>query len=208
MNAINEVTLATPRPKISAVTAVGRLSIRVTWSAGLRAGRTDVVDLSPMIDSLRHYRPLRNNPILFQTVHLIEGGRVLAWGDDDAIDMASDSVEELAEEMMTADDFKEFLKTYNLTHNEAALGLGRSRRQIENYCAGTEKIPRVFVLACFGLVARKQILRGPITRPSHSKARLQVIDTRAKEPQDTQSVRRISKSDPSVSIPVLETSAG
>ena len=157
--------------------------VRVTWSAGIRAGRTDVVDLSPMINSLKLYRPLRENRMLFRTLHLIEKGRVLAWGDDDEIDMAADSVEELAEETMSADDFRDFLKIYGLTHNEAAAYLDRSRRQIENYLSGAEPIPRIFVMACFGLVARKRLFRGSLTK----LARMQVVDhapplVAAKEP--------------------------
>jgi hypothetical protein len=64
---------------------------------------------------------------------------------------------------MTGKDLKDFLRTYDLTHQEAAVQLGRSRRQIENYLSNSEPIPRVVVLACFGLVARKR-LREPVNQ--------------------------------------------
>jgi hypothetical protein len=164
MNEIAKFAHNIPMPKIARMDVVDHLVIRVTWSEGIRANRTDTVDLSPMINTLKHYRPLRDDQALFRTAHLIENGRILAWGDNDQIDMAADSIEGLAEETMAADDFRDFLVRYSLTHNEAAAQLGRSRRQVENYLSGSEPIPRVVVMACFGLVARKQFLRGPVTK--------------------------------------------
>jgi len=166
MNAITKLALKIPLPQIARIEVREHLVLRVTWSAGIRAGRNDVVDLSPMINSLKLYRPLREGRLLFRSAHLIEDGRIIAWGDDEQIDMAADSVEELAEETMTADDLREFLIAYNLTHAEAAALLDRSRRTIESYLSGSEPIPRVFVLACYGLVARKQFLRGGLTSRS------------------------------------------
>jgi hypothetical protein len=144
-------------PTIATLKVVEHLIIEVVWEGGFRGSRTDVVDLSPLINSHRLYRPLRKDEALFRTVHLIEDGRVLAWGEDEQIDMPAESVEELAQETMTPNDLRDFLKTNNLTHDEAAALLDRSRRQIENYLSGKEPIPRLFALACFGLTARKQL---------------------------------------------------
>jgi hypothetical protein len=182
MNAITRLII--PMPKIARVEAKHHLNVRVEWAAGIRAGRNDVVDLSPMINTLKFYRPLRENKKLFRTVHLIEDGRVLAWGDDDQIDMAADSVEELAEEMMTPDDLRDFLRVNRLTQGEAAALLDRSRRQIANYLSGSEPIPRGFVLSCFGLIARKQLLRGPITR-AQAPVHVQVTDNISKGSTET-----------------------
>jgi hypothetical protein len=166
MNAITRLELtAPPMPSLGRVEVVDHLIVQVEWSAGIRRGRIDVVDLSPMICAIKLYRRLREDEALFRTLHLIEDGRVLAWGDDDEIDMAADSIEELAEETMTPDDFRKFLKDNNLTQGEAAALLDRSRRQIANYVSGSEPIPRGFVLSCIGLMARRQALRGPITHP-------------------------------------------
>lgn len=147
-----------------------------------------MVDLSPMIKSLKFYRPLRTDPALFRTVHLIEEGTIIVWGDNDQIDMAADSVEQLAEESMTADDFRDFLKSNNLTHNDVAALLGYSRRQIENFLAG-ELIPRVVVMACFGLIARKQRLAESQTSPT-----IKFI-----EPEPTTRVAKISFAKPIIS---------
>jgi hypothetical protein len=175
MNVMTSLKLTIPMPQISSVEVVDHLILRVTWSAGIRARRTDVIDLSPLVNSLKFYRPLRKDRELFRTVRLIEDGRIIAWGNGD-IDMPAVSLEQLAEESMTADDFKDFLRSNNLTHNEAAALLGYTRRQIENYLAG-EPIPRVVVMACFGLAARMQTLRAPVGRVVHSYPQAQLIDS-------------------------------
>jgi len=183
--------LAIPMPQIAHIDVVRHLVVRVIWSAGIRAKRADVVDLSPMINLLKLYRPLREDPELFKSVHLIEEGRILAWGNDDQIDMAADSVEELAEETMTNDDFREFLKSNNLTHGEAAALLGRSRRQIENYLSG-EPIPRVVVLACFGLVARKRSPTPVVTELE--KKLMQPQSGLAQDKLETYGIKRVTQS--------------
>jgi hypothetical protein len=87
--------------------------------------------------------------------HLIEDGNAIAWGDDDAIDMSATSIERLAEEAMTADDFAEFLVRNHLSHEGAASALGRSRRAIEYYLK-IGLVPRIVALACFGYEARRK----------------------------------------------------
>jgi hypothetical protein len=142
-------------PELNSVRAAGKLAINVTWSKGPRAGRTETIDLSPLVGAFKFYKALRNNPALFKTVHLVEDGRAIAWGDDDAIDMAVISVERLADEGLTADEFREFLECEGLTQDAAAAMLGYSRRQIAHYVAGDKPIPRVFALACRALALRR-----------------------------------------------------
>lgn len=150
-----------PIPLLYAVKAADGLSIEVTWKEGNRAPRTETVDLAPLINSLKIYKSLRDNRALFETVHLLdEMGDIIAWGDDDAIDMDSGTIERLAEDMMTAAAFKTFLFEMDYTHNTAAALLGYSRRQIENYISGHTPIPRVCALACAALR-----LRDPAPRP-------------------------------------------
>jgi hypothetical protein len=98
MSAMAESKATISMPRIASVEVVDDLVLRISWSAGIRASRVDVVDLSPLINSLKFYRPLRKDPSLFRTVHLIEHGTIVAWGDDDEIDMAADSIEKLAEQ--------------------------------------------------------------------------------------------------------------
>jgi hypothetical protein len=138
----------------------GALGVVVTWAKGARAGRTETIDLSPLVGALKVYKPLRDNPRLRASVHPIEEGHAIAWGEGDAIDMAATSLERLAEEAMTAEDLRAFMGQQNLTHAAAAALLGYSRRQIELYLSGAKPIPRVVALACHALKLRAERLES------------------------------------------------
>ena len=151
-------------PRLRTVEPAGDLRVRVTWRKGLRHPRTEVIDLSPLIGSFKFYKPLRDDHALFSTVHLVNMGSGIAWGDKDEFDMAATSIERLAEETFTADDFRLFLKANDLTHEQAASQLGYTRRQIENFLNEGRPIPRVVVLACYGYLARKEQSKPRKTR--------------------------------------------
>jgi hypothetical protein len=150
MSATEMVDSGNPMPRLADVHPVDSAQrlVRVTWADGNRAGRSEVVDLSPLIDTHRFYTLLRGDAHLFDSVHLIDDGEAIAWGDN-AIDMAASSVERLAAETMSADDFRAFLRRNNLTQESAAKILGRSRRSIASY-ANQGGIPRIVALACRG----------------------------------------------------------
>jgi hypothetical protein len=138
-------------PRIAKIRVVGQNTLAIDWVEGARAGRNDVLDLTPVIGSYRIYRPLRGDAVLFRTAHLIEDGDVVAWDGPD-LEMTAELIETLAEQAMSPDDFARFLERNNLTHEAAAALLGRSRRQIEYYLK-RGPIPRVVALACFGYEA-------------------------------------------------------
>ena len=138
-------------PRIAKIGVVGQSTLAIDWVEGGRAGRRDVLDLTPVIGSYRVYRPLRANAELFCTAHLIEDGDVVAWDGPD-LEMTAELIETLAEQTMSPDDFARFLERNNLTNEAAAALLGRSRRQIEYYLK-RGPIPRVVALACFGYEA-------------------------------------------------------
>ena len=142
-------------PRLASVRPAGNLAVVVTWRRGARVHRTETVDLAPLICSFKFYRNLRKDEALFETVHLIENGQAIAWGDEDEIDMAATSIERLAEEALTSEELREFLEREKLTQESAAALLGYSRRQIAHYLAGDKPIPRVFALACRALAARR-----------------------------------------------------
>ena len=156
MNEIDDIVMASaePMPRLGAVRAIDGNSVLVDWAEGARAGRSETVNLSPLIDGFKFYDPLRRSQALFASAHLIEDGNAIAWGDDERIDMPATSIERLAAEAMTAEDFAAFLARNRLTHRGAASALGRSRRQIEYYLS-TGAIPRTIALACFGYEARR-----------------------------------------------------
>jgi len=153
MSATDKIDSGIAMPLIAAVRPVNAENrvVEVTWAEGNRRGRTDVVDLSPLIETHRFYRPLRKSAALFDTVHILDNGEAVAWGDG-AIDMSADTIERLAEETMTAEDFRAFLTRNNLTQEAAAAILGRSRRRIAAY-ANEGGIPRIVALACRGYEA-------------------------------------------------------
>jgi len=159
-----------PSPAMDSVSVIDgqHQIITVHWAAGKRLGRFDRVDLSPLIGTHRFYAPLRKNRALFETAHLVDDGYAVAWGDG-CIDMSAASVERLAEEAMTGDDFCAFLDKHSLTHQAAAAVLGRSKRQIEHYLR-YEQIPRMVVLACFGYEARSGSAMNT-TSDSHAAGR-------------------------------------
>jgi hypothetical protein len=103
MSAIETIDSDIPMPLIASVRPVDAQngSVEVTWAEGKRRGRSEVVNLSPLIETHRFYRALRNNPALFETIHILDNGEAVGWGDD-SIDMSADSIERLAEETMTA----------------------------------------------------------------------------------------------------------
>jgi hypothetical protein len=86
-----------PMPRLSSVAHHDGMKVTVCWRSGPRTNKTDIIDLAPMIMAYKFYRPLRDNPELFKSVHLMADGAAIAWGDDDAIDMAATTIERLAE---------------------------------------------------------------------------------------------------------------
>jgi hypothetical protein len=152
MSATEAISTGVKLPRIKQVRCVDgkRRIVSIAWAKGPREARTDRVDLSPLIDTFKLYRPLRNDPALFATVHVTNRGAALGWGIADEIDMAAGSVMRLAEETMTADDFRSFLERNHLTQERAALLLGRSPRQLKYYLSAGI-LPRIVSLACIGL---------------------------------------------------------
>jgi hypothetical protein len=49
------------------------------------------VDLSPIINAIKYFRPLRDDATLFVTAHLIEDGDVIAWSGPD-IELTADAI--------------------------------------------------------------------------------------------------------------------
>ncbi|NVO13480.1 MAG: hypothetical protein HXX10_05525 [Rhodoplanes sp.] len=147
-----------PMARIATARVVGPSRLEITWAEGSRAGRTEIVDIAPLLGSYKVYRPLRNNPVLFETAHVIEDGDAVAWDGPD-LDMSADLIETIAEQEMDSIEFARFLERNHLTQQAAAALLGRSRRQI-GYYLNPGPVPRIVALACFGyeaLVAKRRV---------------------------------------------------
>jgi len=141
------IRVGDPMPRLASVAHHDGMEVAVSWRSGLRAGKADVVDLAPAIMTYKVYRPLRDDPGLFKSVHLTADGTAIAWGADEAIDMAATTVERLAEETMTSSDFRAWLGREALTYEAAAAQLGISRRLV-GYYASKRRVPRYIALAC------------------------------------------------------------
>jgi Protein of unknown function (DUF2442) len=78
--------------RIAAIRVAGPSTMEIAWAEGARRGRTDLVDLTPVIGTYKAYRSLRSNPKMFATVRLIEDGNAIAWDGLD-VDMAAQTIE-------------------------------------------------------------------------------------------------------------------
>lgn len=96
MSTNDMVDSGVPAPRIASIQAIGDFRLTVRWAEGLRAGRTDEVDLAPAVESYKFYRPLRGDADLFGTVQLVDDGNTVAWGDGE-IDMSAATIETLTE---------------------------------------------------------------------------------------------------------------
>jgi hypothetical protein len=78
-------------PLLTSIAAQSDFEVMATWASGER----DTIDLAPIILTHKFYKPLRERAELFATIHIIDGGAAVAWGPDDAIDMAATTIERL-----------------------------------------------------------------------------------------------------------------
>jgi hypothetical protein len=148
------VSVGDPMPRLGSVALHDGMQVTVSWRSGLRAGKADIVDLAPAIMTYKLYRPLRDNAELLKSVHLTADGAAIAWGSDDAIDMAATTVERLAEETLDSSDFRAWLERHSFTYEAASAQLGISRRLV-GYYASRRRVPRYIALACLYLDSQR-----------------------------------------------------
>lgn len=148
MSADDIVTVGRALPKLSSVApAGGAFNVVVTWAAGDRIGRTDRVDLAPVIFTYKVFRPLRDGSIPFGAVRLGAWGGSIVWEGDEDLDIGAETIEDLAAASMTNAEFADFLWRNRLTLDAAAAQLGIARRRVA-YFAKDREIPRYIALAC------------------------------------------------------------
>jgi hypothetical protein len=140
------VVVGQPLPRIATVQALDAFVVGVEWHAGTRGKLAEVVDLAAALARFKLYAPLRDDPALFATARVQEHGYGIAWGDG-AIDMASTTVADAADETMTAEDFAGFMDRHGFTLDRVAAELGISRRMAAYY-KKQARVPRTVALAC------------------------------------------------------------
>jgi hypothetical protein len=196
MSETEVITIGEPMPRLASVARHGAYEIVVGWAAGsTREHNADLVDLAPLILTHKFYKPLRDNPDLFNTVHMIEDGSAVAWGDDDAIDMAATSIERLAEEQMSTADFRAWLEQHKLTYDAAAAQLGISRRLVAYY-ADQRPVPRYIALACRYLDLEQATTATAATRSRPWPGLSKLTAALAKENESTNPLWRASLDEP------------
>jgi hypothetical protein len=148
MSANDVVDTGVPLPRIAHVQPEAPSTLVVTWAEGRRAGQVERIDVAPIINTYKIFRPLRRASVLFESAHVTDDGNAIAWYGDD-LELSAEAIEGLAEQTMTPTQFVAFMKQYNLKEDAIAGILGYSRRQI-GYFKTTGPIPRVVALACKG----------------------------------------------------------
>jgi DNA-binding XRE family transcriptional regulator len=125
------------------------LTLSVVWDGG----ETNVIDVSGMVSTFKHYLPLRRSERVFRSVTLGEHRTDIVW--DGGIDMSADTLWRLAQEQsgatMSRQDFKAWRERKAFTLDAAARALGLSRRMVAYYENGEKPIPRVVALATAAL---------------------------------------------------------
>lgn len=181
-------------PRIGSVSHRGVYEIVVSWATGPRERNADIVDLAPVILTHKFFRPLRDNSEMLKTVHVINDGAAIAWGDDDAIDMAATTIERLAEEAMDSADFRAWLERHKFTYDAAAAQLGISRRLVAYY-ASKRGVPRYIALACryldSELVPAVTDLAERATTTASSASALAAVEAFRKLIQETSPMRGV-----------------
>ncbi len=148
MTETDTIAVGDPLPTLAGVASSGDPhTVIVSWADGARVGRTDTIDLAPVILTLKTFRPLRDDPDLFNTVKLSPYADAIEWGPDDSIALSAATLERLAEETMTSTDLAAFMGRHALSYDALAAHLGISRRLVAYYLK-TLAIPRTVALAC------------------------------------------------------------
>lgn len=110
--------------------------VSVTW----RGDTAPVeIDLAPLVFGYKVFRPLRDLGT-FKTVQVEEYGYGLDWPGNDDLDMSPDQLRQLERAQKAPgiwpSHFREWLRTYAGTAENAAELLGLSKRTVQSYAIG------------------------------------------------------------------------
>jgi hypothetical protein len=133
-----------PLPRLASVDHRGGFRFAVSWSSGARA--EELVDLAPVLLGLKVFRPLRDDLELLKSARVVDDGRAIQWGGDNALEIAAATVERLAYETMTPADFRNRMQRHGFSLDSAAPELGISLRLVAYY-AKSRNVPRYIALA-------------------------------------------------------------
>lgn len=139
------IAVGTPLPRIASVEALDGRKISVKW----RSGKTQVVDLAPVIASKRLFIQLRTDDALFKTLHVNEDGNAIEWADGS--ELSAVWIEQLAPVVFDNAEFRSAMDELHMSLDGMAAALEVSRRLIADY-RKDKPIPRHIALATRYLV--------------------------------------------------------
>ncbi|WP_292182317.1 DUF2442 domain-containing protein [Mesorhizobium sp.] len=134
------VTKGRPLPRIAAATIIDNRRVRVTW----RNGNSVTVDLAPVLNSHRHFIPLRTDEENFATMRVNDEGTALEW--DGGIELSAVWIATLPAVGMENGEFRQIMDKLSYSLDGMALQLDVSRRLIAMY-RGSTPIPNSIALA-------------------------------------------------------------
>lgn len=139
------IAVGTPLPRLASIEALDGRKISVNW----RSGKTQVVDLAPVIASKRLFIRLRTDDALFKTVHVNEDGNAIEWAD--GAELSAVWIEQLAPVVFDNAEFRSAMDDLHMSLDGMAAALEVSRRLIADY-RKDKPIPRHIALATRYLV--------------------------------------------------------
>lgn len=136
-----------PQHTLSQLTVEPPTTLRLYFADGV----TYRVDLAEVIRGHRALAALAD-PELFAKARLDPRGGYVIWMDDD-LEMAADNLRHLAVEQAGGighERLIDWMHRNRLTQEQAANGIGISRRMLNYYLSGARPIPKTVWLACKG----------------------------------------------------------
>jgi len=121
-------------------------------------GQRFVVDVAPIARACKSLTRLED-PAVFASASIADGGRTVVWGSDDRLELAADNLRARAIEQaggFSHEFIWNWMAAHHLTLDDAASAIGVSRRMLAYYRSGQKPVPRTVALACIGWEAGKQ----------------------------------------------------
>jgi hypothetical protein len=148
--ASDEIAVGAPLPRLESVEALGGRQVAVTWQGRPR----QIVDLTPALASHRAFVRIRSDDALFRTVQVSQQGDCLEWPDGS--ELPAYWIEELAETPLGNAEFRDAMKSLQMSLDGMAARLGVARRLIADY-RKDKPIPKHIALATRYLLEQRKV---------------------------------------------------
>jgi hypothetical protein len=139
------VSAGAPLPRLASAVPLDGRKLRVRFEDG----REKTVDLAPVLESRRFYKPLRDDDTLFRAFRISEYRDAIEWRED--LDLSAVRLDALPEAEFTNAEFRAAMDRMGMTLDGMAEALEISRRLIADY-RKDKRIPRHIGLATRYLV--------------------------------------------------------